>query len=163
MSLTESGLQAPHKPLLFASSTYPGGHARKHSRMDLSFFHLPPGWSPAMMDASGRDDDAPGACNGPPAQDPPDMDAELTVTGAIIDSWVEPAGSFRDGSRLVLQVAPQGRPKDLLIVEAEASLVPDRGWLEDLGENLCHGSPVAAVGRLTLRGFISAKALHFVR
>ena len=34
-----------------------------------------------------------------------------------------------------------------MIVEAEASLVPDRGWLEDLGENLCHGSPVAAVGR----------------
>lgn len=91
------------------------------------------------------------------------MDAEMVVTGAIIDSWVEPAGSFNDGSRLVLQVAPQGRPKDLLIVEAEASLVPDRNWLEDLGENLCHGSPVAAVGRLTLRGFISASRLHLAR
>ncbi|MDR3636142.1 MAG: hypothetical protein P4L84_20240 [Isosphaeraceae bacterium] len=91
------------------------------------------------------------------------MDAEMVVTGAIIDSWVEPAGSVSKDSRLVLQVAPQGRPKDLLIVEAEASLVPDRGWLEDLGENLCHGSPVAAVGRLTLRGFISAKSLHLVR
>ena len=48
---------------------------------------------------------------------------------------------------LVLQVAPRGRPKDLVIVEAEPSLVPDRFWLEDLSENLCHGSPVLAVGR----------------
>ncbi len=63
------------------------------------------------------------------------MDTEIVVTGAIVDSWVEPPGTSGDGSRLVLQVAPQGRPKDLMIVEAEASLVPDRGWLEDLGEN----------------------------
>lgn len=130
--------------------------------MDLSFFRLPPGWSPARMDASGCDihaTDADGTSN----EEEPNMDAEMVVNGAIIDSWVEPAGSFSEASRLVLQVAPQGRPRDLLIVEAEASLVPDRGWLEDLGENLCHGSPVAAVGRLTLRGFISAKTLHFVR
>ncbi|WP_422930957.1 hypothetical protein [Singulisphaera sp. PoT] len=91
------------------------------------------------------------------------MDKEMVVTGAIIDSWVEPAGMVGDNSRLVLQVAPQGRPKDLMIVEAEASLVPDRGWLEDLGENLCHGSPVAAVGRLTLRGFVSATQLRLAR
>ncbi len=91
------------------------------------------------------------------------MDADIVVTGAIIDSWVEPPGAAGDNSRLVLQVAPKGRPKDLMIVEAEASLVPDRGWLEDLGENLCHGSPVAAVGRPTLRGFFSASQLRLTR
>lgn len=88
------------------------------------------------------------------------MDSEIVVTGAIIDSWVECAG---EAARLVLQVAPQGRPKDLMIVEAEASLVPDRGWLEDLGENLCHGSPVAAVGRLTHGGSFSARQLLLAR
>jgi hypothetical protein len=92
-----------------------------------------------------------------------DMETEIVVTGAIIDSWVEPSGTPRDGSRLVLQVAPQGRPADLMIVEAEASLVPDRGWLEDLGENLCHGSPVAAVCRATLGGFFSATQLRLAR
>jgi hypothetical protein len=91
------------------------------------------------------------------------MDSEIVVTGAIVDSWVEPSGRARDGSRLVLQVSPQDHPKDLMIVEAAASLVPDRGWLEDLGENLCHGSPVAAVGRLTLGGFFSATQLHLAR
>jgi hypothetical protein len=50
-----------------------------------------------------------------------------------------------------------------MIVEAEASLVPDRGWLEDLGENLCHGSPVAAVGHLTLGGLFSATEIHLAR
>jgi len=87
----------------------------------------------------------------------------MEVTGAIVDSWVEPAGLPRDGSRLVLQVAPLGRPKDLMIVEAAASLVGDRGWLEDLGENLCHGSPVAAVGRLNLSGFFCATQLRLAR
>jgi hypothetical protein len=91
------------------------------------------------------------------------MDSEMVVTGAIIDSWVEPSGVWDDASRLVLQVAPQGRPKDLMIVEAEASLVPDRDWLQDLGENLCHGSPVKAIGRLTLRGFISATQIRLAR
>lgn len=91
------------------------------------------------------------------------MDTEMVVTGAIVDSWVEPARASGVGSRLVLQVAPRGRPKDLMIVEAEASLVPDRGWLEDLGENLCHGSPVAAVGRLTLGGFFAATQLRLAR
>ena len=33
---------------------------------------------------------------------------------------------------LGLAGAPRGRPKDLVIVEAEPSLVPDRFWLEDL-------------------------------
>ena len=91
------------------------------------------------------------------------MNAEATVTGAIIDSWVEPSGSAGGASRLVLQVAPKGRPKDLLIVEAAASLVGDRGWLEDLGENLCHGSPVAAVGRFTMSGLLNATQLKLVR
>ena len=50
-----------------------------------------------------------------------------------------------------------------MIVEAEASLIPDRGWLQDLGENLCHGSPIAAVGRLTLGGFFSATQIRLAR
>jgi hypothetical protein len=91
------------------------------------------------------------------------MESEMVVSGAIIDSWVEPSGESSDASRLVLQVAPRGKPKDLVIVEAEASLVPDRGWLEDLGENLCHGSPVLAVGRRMLNGFLAATCLELVR
>ena len=50
-----------------------------------------------------------------------------------------------------------------MIVQADTSLVPDRYWLEDLGENLCHGSPVAAVGRLTLGGLLSATQIQLVR
>ncbi len=88
------------------------------------------------------------------------MEAEMVVSGAIVDSWVEPADSPLDRSRLVLQVAPRGRPKDLVIVEAEPSLVPDRFWLEDLSENLCHGSPVQAVGRRLFNGFVSATRLQ---
>jgi len=88
------------------------------------------------------------------------MDRETSVTGAIIDSWVEPAGLPRHGSRLVIQVAPEGRPKELMIVEAEASLVGDWGWLLDLGENLCHGNPVAAVGRKDRSGSLMATQLR---
>lgn len=87
------------------------------------------------------------------------MESETVVNGAIVDSWVEGG----DASRLVLQVAPRGRPRELVIVEAEASLVPDRGWLEDLGENLCHGSPVQAIGRPMMNGFFSASQLQLVR
>ena len=86
------------------------------------------------------------------------MDSEMTVSGAIVDSWTE-----RAGTRLVLQVVPRGKPRELLIVEAEASLVPDGGWLEDLGENLCHGSPVSAVGRRTSKGLLRASRLQLVR
>jgi hypothetical protein len=96
-------------------------------------------------------------------EEEPRMDTEMVVTGAIVDSWVEPSGKLDDASRLFLQVAPTGRPEDLMIVEAEASLVPDRDWLQDLGENLCHGSPVAAVGRLTLGGFFSATQIRLAR
>lgn len=91
------------------------------------------------------------------------METELVVTGAIVDSWIESAPSSLSGDRLVLQVAPSGRPKDLVIVEAEASLIPDRYWLEDLSENLCHGSPVLAVGRRLVSGFVSASRLQFAR
>jgi len=91
------------------------------------------------------------------------MELDLLVTGAIVDSWVEPGKSAGDGSRLVLQVAPSGRPADLMIVEAEASLVPDLGWLEDLRSNLCHGSPVEAVCRPTLAGLFCASKLHLDR
>lgn len=92
------------------------------------------------------------------------MEPELEVSGAIVDSWLEPAGPPRKGKRLVLQVRPRGsRPGDLMIVEAEASLVPDPGWLEDLSENMCHGSPVAAVGRLTMRGLLAASTLRLAR
>jgi hypothetical protein len=91
------------------------------------------------------------------------MESEMVISGAIVDSWMEPADSLPDRSRLVLQVAPRGRPKDLVIVEAEPSLVPDRFWLEDLSENLCHGSPVQAVGRRLFNGFVSATQLQLVR
>lgn len=91
------------------------------------------------------------------------MESELVVTGAIVDSWVEAAHTPMRESRLVLQVAPRGRPKDLVIVEAEPSLVPDRFWLEDLSENLCHGSPVLAVGRPSYNGFVAATRLQLAR
>lgn len=91
------------------------------------------------------------------------MDRELNISGAIVDSWVERANSAWDRPRVILQVASKDRPGDLMIVQADASLVPDRYWLEDLGENLCHGSPVAAVGRLTLGGLLSATQIQFVR
>ena len=42
--------------------------------------------------------------------------------------------------RLIFRSHPHGRPRDLVIVEVDASLVSDRLWLEDLSENLCHGS-----------------------
>lgn len=90
------------------------------------------------------------------------MESDIVIHGAIVDSWVEPAGPAQ-ATRLVLQVAPRGRPEDLWIVEADSSLVPDPFWLEDLGENLCHGSPVAAVGRLGVDGLISARRLELTR
>ncbi len=91
------------------------------------------------------------------------MNSEMVVNGAIVDSWVEPSGESMEPFRLVLQVAPKGRPRDLVIVEAEASLVGDPGWLEDLGENLCHGSPVLAIGRKMFNGFLAATCLQLVR
>jgi hypothetical protein len=91
------------------------------------------------------------------------MESEMVITGAIVDSWIEPTQTASDGTRLVLQVAPRGRPRDLVIVEAEPSLVPDRYWLEDLSENLCHGSPVQAIGRRLFNGFVAASRLQLAR
>jgi hypothetical protein len=91
------------------------------------------------------------------------MESEMVVSGAIIDSWLEPTQAESDTTRLVLQVAPRGRPKDMVIVEAEPSLVPDGNWLEDLRENLCHGSPVLAVGRQRFNGFFAATRLQLAR
>lgn len=89
--------------------------------------------------------------------------AEVFVHGAIVDSWVEPAGSCGWDSRLILQVAPRERPRELMIVEADATLVPDLGWLADLGENLCHGSPVAAVACPTRAGLFRATRIDLDR
>jgi len=91
------------------------------------------------------------------------MESDLMVNGAIIDSWVESPREVDGGPMVVLQVAPRGRPRDLVIVEAEASLVPDRVWLEDLSENICHGSPVQAFGRRMLNGFVAATRLQLIR
>jgi hypothetical protein len=91
------------------------------------------------------------------------MERDLTIDGRIVDSWVEPSGPPCEASRLVLQVSPRGKPGTLMIVEAEASMVPDSGWLEDLGENLCHGSPVMARGWLTTHGMLSARQLRLDR
>lgn len=85
--------------------------------------------------------------------------AEVEVRGAIVDSWVEPAGSCGWDSRLVLQVAPRGRPRELMTLEADARLVPDLAWLADLGENLCHGNPVSVVGHRTRSGLVRATRL----
>ena len=91
------------------------------------------------------------------------MESEMVVSGEIIDSWIEPTQAKADTTRLVLQVAPRERPRDLVIVEAEPSLVPDRFWLQDLSENLCHGSPVLAVGRQCFNGFFAATRLQLAR
>jgi hypothetical protein len=91
------------------------------------------------------------------------MESETVIQGAIVDSWVERAREGGQGARVVLQVAPRDRPRDLMIVEASASLIPDRGWLEDLRQNLCHGSPIAAFGHLTLAGQLAASRLQLAR
>ena len=85
------------------------------------------------------------------------------VAGVIVDSWVESASPAIARDRLILQVAPHGHPDVLEIVEAEASLVSDRSWLEDLSENLCHGSPVLAFGSRLFNGFFAATRLKLTR
>lgn len=91
------------------------------------------------------------------------MGSERTVAGAIVDSWIERAGMPGDPRRVVLQVAPRGKPRELVIVEVASSLIPDRFWLEDLGENLCHGSPVSAVGSMTRTGLLNATRVVLAR
>jgi len=90
-------------------------------------------------------------------------ESELFVAGAIVDSWVESARSADVGALLVLQVAPQGHPRDLVIVEARVSLVSDRHWLDDLSENLCHGSSVFAIGSRSFKGLFAATRLKLMR
>jgi hypothetical protein len=80
------------------------------------------------------------------------VESEMVIVGAIVDSWLELAPETLDGLR-----------KDLVIVEAEPSLVPDRFWLEDLSENLCHGSRVRAIGRCSDNGFVAAARLQLAR
>jgi hypothetical protein len=91
------------------------------------------------------------------------MESEMVVSGAIVDSWIESGQAPSDATRLVLQVAPRGNPSKLVIVEAPPSLVPDGNWLEDLSENLCHGSPVLAIGRQRFNGFFAATRLQLAR
>ncbi len=90
-------------------------------------------------------------------------ESDSFIAGAIVDSWVETATSADVRALLVLQVAPRGHPKDLVIVEAAIALVPDRVWLEDLSENLCHGSPVLVSGSRSLNGFFAATRLILMR
>jgi len=91
------------------------------------------------------------------------MESVFFFAGTIVDSWVESARSADAGALLVLQVGPRGHPKDLVIVEAEVSLVSDRVWLEDLSENLCYGSPVLAIGSPSCSGFFAATRLQLMR
>ena len=90
-------------------------------------------------------------------------ESESFVAGVIVDSWVEAAPSADAGVRPVLRVAPRGYPGALVIVEAEASLVYDRLWLEDLSENLCHGSPALALGSRPSNGLFVATRLQLTR
>src|SRR5271165_1723549 len=108
-----------------------------------------------MQSLVGANREAPEECIG--------TESECFVAGAIVDSWVESARSADAGALLVLQVAPRGHPKDLVIVEAEVSLVSDRAWLEDLSENLCYGSPVLAIGSPSCSGFFAATRLQLMR
>ena len=86
---------------------------------------------------------------------------DVLVSGWIVDSWLE--GRLSAPLRLVLQVAPRNRRGPLWIVEAPPSLVGDRSWLEDLGENLCHGILVDAVGRTDRTGTVFATSLNLIR
>jgi hypothetical protein len=91
------------------------------------------------------------------------MLSEQIICGSIVDSWIERPGTWHRDSMVVLQVAPRDCPQDLWIVEVSPSLLPDNTWLADLRENLCHGSPVAAVGRIGNGGHMTATRLHLER
>jgi len=108
-----------------------------------------------MQSIAGEDREAPEEGIG--------TESEFFLAGAIVDSWVESSSSADASALLVLQVAPRGHPKDLVIVEAEVSLVSDRLWLEDLTENLCHGSPVLVIGSRSFNGFFAASRLQLMR
>jgi hypothetical protein len=91
------------------------------------------------------------------------VEEALTVRGSIVDSWVEHPRDPRREPRVVLQIRPWGRPRELWIVEAAPSLLPDGGWLTDLAENLCHGSPVEAAGLRKRDGHLAATRLDLGR
>lgn len=91
------------------------------------------------------------------------VEEDLVVRGSIIDSWVERADGSRREPRLVLQVRPWGRSRELWTIEAPVSLAPDAGWVEDLGANLCHGSPVEASGVRRRDGLMAATRLELGR
>jgi hypothetical protein len=91
------------------------------------------------------------------------VEEDRVVRGLIIDSWVERAGDTRREPSVVLQVRPWGRSRELWIIEAPVSLVPDAGWLEDLSANLCHGSPVVAAGPRKRDGLMTATRLELGR
>ena len=80
-----------------------------------------------------------------------------------VQSWVESAPPANARDRLVLQVAPRGHTKGLVIVEADPSLVSDRLWLEDLSENLCHGTLVLVLGSRSSSGIFAATRLQLTR
>ncbi len=86
-----------------------------------------------------------------------EANSRCLIRGSIVDSWVERDEEGKP--RIVLQVHPVGSKLDLVIVEAPASLLPDRGWIEDLGENLCHGNPVVAIGKPAHGGCLRASFL----
>ncbi len=90
-------------------------------------------------------------------------ESESSVAGMIVDSWVESARPENAGAHMILQVAPGEHTKQLVILEAELSLIPDRLWLEDLSENLCHGSPVVAIGSRSCSGLFVATRLQLTR
>lgn len=92
-----------------------------------------------------------------------ESESETFIAGVIVDSWIESAPPTDVCARLVLQVAPRGHPEILVVVEAETSLVSDRLWLEDLSENLCHGSPVLALGSRSCNGLFAATRLRLTR
>ena len=87
-------------------------------------------------------------------------DERVALRGAIIDSWLE---RRETNPRVVLQVTSRALPDRLWIIEAPASMAPDQDWLEDLGENLCHGSLIDAVGHLDRSGIVQASRLRFIR
>ena len=76
------------------------------------------------------------------------MESEFFFAGAIVDSWVESARSADAGALLVLQVAPRGHPKDLVIRRGRSfaglrpSLVGLRVRISAMGARSCDRSTV---------------------
>ena len=79
------------------------------------------------------------------------MEPDMVLKGAIVDSWTEPPGATSEESRLVLQVAPLGRPGDLRLEAQEASVAMAGSYFKKAVEELLDnafkfskaGTPVA--------------------